>query len=204
MLVIGLTGGIATGKSTVSSMFRDAGVPVICLDELSRLVVQPGSEGIRQIRDAFGGRVIDENGGLDRPAMGNVVFHDPLKRKELESIIHPLVAQEKNRLLEQFAAEGHGFAVVDIPLLYEVNWDKHCDMVVVVYAPKEVQKERLMERDGLSPEEAQARLDAQMSIEEKRGRADHVIFNAEGIEHTRSQVRRFLRVMGRRGPSEEA
>lgn len=199
MLVVGLTGGIATGKSTVSAMMRESGVPVICLDELSREVVQPGTEGLAEIRRVFGDSVVDPEGGLDRAAMASIVFNDSEKRALLESIIHPRVAQEKKRRIERYEDEGRRLVVVDIPLLFEVGWQDKCDVIVVVYSPKSIQEERLVQRDGISRKDARLRLDAQMSIEEKRNRADFVIDNSGTPEETREQVERTLRKMNSLG-----
>ena len=184
MLIVGLTGGIASGKSTVSRMFGDAGVPVICLDQLAHEVVKPGSPTIDDIRKVFGDEVIDEAGGLDRKAMARVVFNNDIKRKQLESIIHPKVGEEKDRRVRLFKKQGHVMVIVDVPLLYEVGWETGCDLVVVVYTTRAVQEQRLMERDGLSEHEAKLRLDAQMSIEEKRRRADFVIDNTGSMQET--------------------
>ncbi|MEW6532850.1 MAG: dephospho-CoA kinase [Thermodesulfobacteriota bacterium] len=192
MLVVGLTGGIASGKSTVSRMFKEAEVPVICLDELAREVVKPGSSALEQIRNEFGDAVLDSDGCLDRNAMARLVFADPEKRKRLEAIIHPRVGQEKNRIASELERAGHDLVVVDVPLLYEVGWDQSCDVVVVVYAPGEVQEQRLRERDGLTEKDAHSRLGAQGPIDEKRDRADLVIDNTGSLEDTRAQFRDVL------------
>lgn len=192
MLVVGLTGGIASGKSTVSQMIEEAGVPVICLDELSHEAVRPGKPALADIRREFGEQVIGENGELDRTSMAEVVFKDERKRKVLESIIHPRVAEEKAERITALEKQGHKVVVVDVPLLYEVHWDRHCDLVVVVYTPREDQERRLVIRDGLSLEEARLRLDAQMPIEEKKRRADLVIDNSGTKGQTRAQVEQVL------------
>jgi dephospho-CoA kinase len=192
MLIIGLTGGIASGKSTVSLMFEDAGAPVICLDRLAHEAVEPGAPAIDDIRKAFGDEVIDEAGGLDRKAMAGVVFNDDAKRKQLESIIHPRVREEKDRRVRELEKQGQFMVIVDVPLLYEVQWDKSCDLVVVVYASRDVQEQRLIERDGLSEHEAKLRLNAQMSIEEKKNRADFIIDNTGGMQETRDRFDELL------------
>jgi dephospho-CoA kinase len=188
MIVVGLTGGIASGKSTVAQMFREAGIPVICADELAHDAVRPGKPALEDIRRAFGQEVLDDSGQLDRPAMARIVFRDPDRRSVLESIIHPRVAEEQHRRIAELEREGHAVVVVDVPLLYESNWEKAFDLVVVVYVPRSSQEERLMVRDGLSVEDVRARLDAQMSIEEKEGRADRVVDNSGGVQHTHRQV----------------
>lgn len=193
MLIVGLTGGIASGKSTVSELFEQAGVPVLCLDELAREAVAPSAPALDDIRRIFGDEFIDGEGGLDREAMARLVFRDEGKRKLLESIIHPRLAQEVDNRIEQLERQGHRMVVADVPLLYEIKWDLTCDLVVVVYVPEQIQEKRLMERDGVPLQDARARLEAQMSIEEKKKRADYVVDNTGDIAKTRDQVLGILR-----------
>jgi dephospho-CoA kinase len=188
MLVVGLTGGIASGKSTVSRIFGEAGIPVICADDLAHEVVKPGSAALDEIRRTFGDEFVDSDGALDRVAMARLVFRDKDKRKTLESIIHPRVEQERERLLQEFAAQGHSIVIVDVPLLYESGWEDSFDMIVLAYVSPEAQIERLIARDSLSPDEARSRLDAQMPIDEKKALAARVIDNTGSIERTREQV----------------
>lgn len=192
MIVVGLTGGIGSGKSTVSAMLREAGVPVVCADELAKKAVEKGSPALEEIRRTFGEGVIDAEGRLDRVAMAQVVFSDSSRRKTLESIIHPRVEEEKDRIVGQLYQEGHPIVAVDVPLLFESGWESGFDLIIVVYVPREVQEKRLIHRDGISKGEARARLDAQMPIEEKKGRADRVIDNSGSVEETREQVERVL------------
>jgi len=192
MLVVGLTGGIASGKSTVSRMFADQGIPVICADELARDAVRPGSDALEEIRSTFGEDVLDEHGGLDRAAMARLVFHNATKRKLLESIIHPRVAEEQQERLRRLELEGHRIAIIDVPLLYESGWEKAFDLVIVVYVPAEVQEHRLMARDKISREDARSRLDAQMPIEKKKKLADRVVDNTGGMKHTLDQVKSIM------------
>lgn len=192
MLVVGLTGGIASGKSTVSRMFEQAGIPVICADELAKEVVRPGSQGLAEIQRTFGSDILDEEGNLDREAMARLVFQNESKRKILESLIHPRVAEEQNKRLTALEDQGQSVAIVDIPLLYEVGWERFVDLVIVVYIPRHIQEERLMNRDGMSAGDARSRLDAQMSIEEKKRRADRVIDNRTTVERTRRQVENLV------------
>lgn len=192
MLVVGLTGGIASGKSTVSRIFQEAGVPVICADELAREAVQPGAAALEKIRREFGAGVIDAEGGLDRVRMAEVVFQDRSKREALENIIHPEVAAQKDRRIEQLTRSGHSLAIVDVPLLYEKGWEGQFDLVIVVHVPRAIQERRLVERDHMSPDEARSRLDAQMPIDDKKARAHSVIDNSGSPERTREQVTRLL------------
>jgi dephospho-CoA kinase len=192
MLVVGLTGGISSGKTTVSKMIEQEGIPVICADELARKVVEPGSPGLDEIRRRFGDEVVDSQGRLDRAAMARLVFADSSLRKTLELIIHPRVEEERDRRIQQLARQGHAVAVVDVPLLFEAGWQDAFDLIVVVYVPREIQERRLIARDGISTEEARARLDAQMPIERKRDLADRSIDNSESMDKTRRQLERIL------------
>ncbi len=204
MLVVGLTGGIASGKSTVSRMFEQAGIPVICSDELAREVVRPGSQGLAEIRRIFGNAVLDDEGKLDREAMARLVFQDRSKRNILESIIHPRVAEEQNKRLRTLERQGHSIVVVDVPLLYETGWEQFVDLVVVVYAPRHVQEERLVNRDGMSVDDARSRLDAQMPIDEKRRLADRLVDNGNTLEHTRRQVESVIEELKEAAGSKQA
>ncbi len=192
MLVVGLTGGIASGKSTVGRMFRDYGIPVICADELARKAVEPGSSGLKEILRVFGNGVLNAEGNLDRAAMAKIVFQDPGARKLLESIVHPVVSEIKERTLKGMESLGHEIVVVDVPLLYESSWEKDFDFIIVAYVPKDVQEKRLMRRDNMSREEALTRLRAQMNIEEKKRLADRAIDNTGDPEQTRLQVENLL------------
>ncbi len=188
MLVVGLTGGIASGKSTVSLMFREAGIPVICADELAHEVVKPGSAALDKIRQTFGDEFIDSEGNLNRAAMARLVFKDKNKRQDLESIIHPRVAEEQGKLIRQFAVQGHNIVVVDVPLLYESGLEDSFDMILVAYVPPEVQIQRLIARDQVTDKEARSRLDAQLPIDKKKKLAGRIIDNTGPVEHTREQV----------------
>jgi dephospho-CoA kinase len=192
MLIVGLTGGIASGKSTVSEMFRESGAAVICFDELAHAVVEPGRPALEDIRRIFGEEFITPEGGLDREVMATAVFRNQGKRKQLEAIIHPRIAEEVQNRVAEFERQGHFMVVQDVPLLYEIQYERRCDCVVVVYVPREVQKQRLISRDGMSPEDASSRLDAQMPIEDKRARADYLVDNSGDLESTREQVDRIL------------
>ena len=195
MLVVGLTGGIASGKSTVSRMFREAGIPVICADDLAHEAVKPGSDALDEIRRTFGDEFVDSAGNLNRAAMARLVFQDKTERKTLESIIHPRVAEEQGRLLQEFATQGHNIVIVDVPLLYESGQKDFFDMIVVAYVPPEIQIGRLIARDNLSREEAMSRLDAQMPIDEKKSLAGVVIDNTGTVEFTRKQVLEVIKEM---------
>jgi dephospho-CoA kinase len=191
-LTVGLTGGIASGKSAVSNIFRDHGIPVICADELAREVVKPGSNGLKEITNVFGDSVINPDGELNRPELARIVFSDPAKRKILESIIHPRVSREKERLAKDYMRQGANIVIVDVPLLFEAGWETAFDLVILVYAPRKLQKKRLLQRDKISPDEASSRLRAQMDIESKKTLADIIIDNGGSLEETEKQVSNII------------
>ncbi len=178
MRVVGLTGGIASGKSTFAAALRARGVPVVDADALARAAVAPGSPALAEIARAFGPGVLAPDGGLDRKKMGALVFADPEARRRLEAITHPAVRAAMAEETARLAAAGHDLAFYDTPLLYEVGLDRALDSVVVVWAPPHVQRARLVARDGLSTADADARIAAQLPIDEKAARADFVVENA--------------------------
>ncbi|HHY45272.1 MAG TPA: dephospho-CoA kinase [Firmicutes bacterium] len=201
--VIGLTGGIASGKSTVSETLRDLGARIIDADAITREIQAPGSDALREIREVFGDRVIAPDGTLDRRELGRIVFSSEGARRMLNSIIHPRVINRTKDILremsESAAKEGPvPIAVVDAPLLLEAGADAVVDEVWVVALPREQQAERLMKREGYSAEEAFSRIDSQMPLEEKEKRADYVIDNSGTIEETREQVFTLWRSLERR------
>lgn len=191
-LIIGLTGGIASGKSTVSSMLVELGASLVDADRLAREVVLPGTPTLQAVIDAFGQAIVADDGSLDRKKLGEIVFADESARKRLESILHPAIRElMKERMNKLESDHPKGLVVVDVPLMYESSLASMFDEVMLVYVPANVQLERLMKRDGLSREQAQARLRAQMPIEQKREMADWIIDNSKGIEQTKAQVRQF-------------
>lgn len=185
MLDVGLTGSVASGKSTVAEVWREAGVPVVSADELARRVVEPGTVGLRRVVEAFGEGVLNEDGSLDRAALRNRVFRDEEERRRLEEILHPLIAERRARWMEEVEKEGAPLAVAEIPLLFEAGLEEDFDVVVVVDAPAEERLRRLMYDRGLEEEEARRMMDAQMEAEEKRRRADFVLDNEGDIADLR-------------------
>ena len=183
---VGLTGGIASGKSTVSAMLRELGAVVIDADQLARDVVAPGTPGLAAVVEEFGPGVLTETGELDRPAVGRIVFADEAARKRLEAIVHPLVFEEITRL-ESDAPQG-AVVVHDIPLLAESGRAESFDAVVVVDAPPELQLSRMVEDRGWSREDAESRMAAQASREDRLAIATHVIENEGTLEELRAQV----------------
>lgn len=188
MKLIGLTGGIASGKSTVGAMLTERGYPVVCADVIAREVVAPGSAGLEAIVEAFGEGVLLEDGSLNRPALGAIIFKDASARERLNAIVHPLVQGGMAMRLMALGQEGHDLIFADIPLLYEARNPKDFDAVVVVWVDGETQLKRLMARDGSDEDAASARIKSQMSLDEKRGRGDHIIDNRGAISDTKAQV----------------
>jgi dephospho-CoA kinase len=183
---VGLTGGVASGKSTVSALLAELGAVVIDADLLAREVVAPGTDGLAEIVEAFGPGVLTPDGQLDRPAVGDIVFADEEKRRVLEAIIHPRV-RERGRLLEADAPEG-AVVVHDIPLLVETGQPSHFDAVVVVDVPVELQVQRMVELRGMSVADAQARIAAQATRDERLAAATHVIDNTGTLEDLEVRV----------------
>ncbi|MGG0814732.1 dephospho-CoA kinase [Paenibacillus alvei] len=189
---IGLTGGIASGKSTVSRLLVERGALLVDADKIAREVVLPGSPVLEQIAVHFGSDMLLEDGSLNRKRLGELVFASETSRKQLESITHPAIRQEIQRQTRQFEQEHpERLVVVDIPLLYESGLAELFDSIVVVYVPRSVQLQRLMERDGWNEKEAEQRLNAQWSMEKKRDLADIVIDNSGSLQDTIMQVDRF-------------
>ena len=190
MLIVGLTGGIASGKSTVAGMFDTEGARLISLDEISRKVVQPGTAGWEEILNVFGKKTANDDGTINRKKLGDIIFSDPEQRKRLEDILHPKIHQEQVRQVKDILRhDENAIVIIDIPLLIEVRKQESVDKVILVYVPAEMQLNRLVKRDGLSVEEAQKRISAQDPIESKRKYAHYIIDNQGSLESTRQQVK---------------
>ncbi|OSD08469.1 CoaE-domain-containing protein, partial [Trametes coccinea BRFM310] len=193
MLVVGLTGGIATGKSTVSSLLRAHNVPIIDADVLARKVVEPGTPALAAIARAFGPEhVLRADGTLDRAALGALVFADEGKRRVLNAIVHPAVRREMFWGVLRCWWRGERVCVLDVPLLIEGGLWKWVAKVVVVYCSAEIQLQRLMKRDNSSREDASARLNAQLPIAEKVQYADVVIDNSGSLRDLERQVEQLV------------
>ncbi|PTX63195.1 dephospho-CoA kinase [Melghirimyces profundicolus] len=188
-MTLGLTGGIATGKSTVSNMLRVRGAAIVDADRVAREVVEPGTEGSREVRKRFGDGVFHVDGKLDRKALREVIFRDPDAREDLNRILHPLIVrrmEEEVRRARKTDAERP--VVLDVPLLIEENLLWMVDTVVLVYIPEPLQLKRLMEREGITTEEARRMIRAQMPIDEKKKFADVLIDNSGTLTETERQV----------------
>lgn len=185
---IGLTGGIATGKSTVSGLFLGRGIPVIDADEIARRVVRKSSPGLQRVVQAFGPEVLGLDQELDRMKMGNLVFGRPEKLQLLESIIHPLVQEEVRRERQRLELEAvHSFAIYDVPLLYEKNLENQFDGVIVVGCSDQIQLDRLMARNHLSLEQAKLRIKSQMPLEKKKFMATWYLDNSGSLSDLQKQ-----------------
>lgn len=188
-LIVGVTGGIASGKSTVSRMLEETGAPAVDFDVLARQVVEPGKPAFKEIIAFFGERVLQSDGRLDRKKLGGIVFADEDKRKALENMTHPRIVEAfLDQVAEIARRDPHAIIQAVVPLLFEVNLQHLVHKVLLVYIPREMQIERLMKRDGISREAAQNILKAQLPIEEKPAHADFVIHNEGTLEETRRQV----------------
>ena len=188
MKLVGLTGGVGSGKSTVAEMMRELGAQVVDADEATHAVYEPGSPGFDAVVREFGGEYV-EGGHIDRSRLGELVFHDADARRRLNSIVHPLVRDWMAQRTAEAAERGAEVVVQDVPLLFENGLERLFSTVVLVYAPEEVQVERLVSARGFTPERAHAMIAAQMPIESKRGLAHHVINNSGAREETQAQVR---------------
>jgi dephospho-CoA kinase len=186
--LVGLTGGIASGKTTVAKIMKRLGAAIVDADALSREVVEPGRDAWKAIVDTFGAEVLRPDQTLDRQKLRAVIFNNSTARKKLESIIHPRVRALAEERINQQAAAGYELVVYEVPLLFEGNLHEWLRPVVLVACDADVQRQRLQQRDRLTPEEAQKHIDAQMSLEEKRRLADYVIENDGDLESLERQV----------------
>jgi len=209
-VVIGLTGGIGSGKSTVARVLREQGATVIDADAIVHELQEPGMPMVAELARAFGPGILDASGALDRKALGAIVFRDETARQRLEALVHPAVGVEFGRRLAAAIAAGAKLVVLDIPLLFEGRASGRGSAAkmdvaatVVVWVPESVQIERQIQRDGCSRDEAVSRVQAQLSLDRKRDLADHVIDNAGSLAETERQVRALYRelVGGLRPPA---
>lgn len=195
MPTIGITGGPATGKSTVTALLRERGAVTVSADQIAREILAPGTTALGRVVERFGAAVLHPDGSLDRARLGRLVFDDPQARRDLEHITHPEILRALQLRLERLRAENppDTLIVAEVPLLYEVGIESWFDRVVVVTAPEELQMARLQQRDGLTRDEALARIRAQMPLAEKVSRADIVIVNDGKEEALRSAANLLAR-----------
>lgn len=185
---IGLTGGIATGKSTVSALFKALGIPVLCADEAAHAVTLPGERAYAKIVKSFGRGIVNPNGTLDRTALAAIVFSDATRRAKLESIVHPEVRRRLNLEITRLKRAREPIVILDIPLLFETSWDVFCDATICVVTPRESQIERLVKNRKMSRRDALARIGAQMPLRDKARFADYVLKNDGTKAALRKQV----------------
>ncbi|MEC0303865.1 dephospho-CoA kinase [Terribacillus saccharophilus] len=190
-IVIGLTGGIASGKSTVSDLFKEYNIPVVDADIVAREVVEPGEPALAGIVDAFGSDILLPDGALDRQKLGGIIFQDQEKREILNSIVHPVVRARMTADRDRLKT-GYPAVVLDIPLLFEGSQLHLVDKVVVVNVDPSIQLERLMQRNNLTEQDALDRINSQMSLADKAARADAVIDNNGSRDETREQLEKLL------------
>jgi dephospho-CoA kinase len=191
-MIIGLTGSIASGKSTVSKMLKEKGFPIVDADEIARLVVEPGSPVLVEISRIFGQEIVHNDGSLNREKLGARIFGNAEERQKLNSIIHPAIRKEMLRQKEQWISMGSNTVILDIPLLFESKLQSYVDKIIVVSVTPEIQKERLIARNVLSEEEADARIRSQLPIKEKELSADAVLRNNGTVEETEIQLTEVL------------
>lgn len=192
MLAVGLTGGIACGKTVIRRRFEAQGVPTLDADRVVHGLFAPGTEVTQAVGARFGANVLAADGSVDRKALGAIVFQDAAARESLEAIVHPKVFEAIETFLDNSRHQSADIAVVDAALMVETTSYERYDRIVVAYCPPEVQQQRLMTRDGLSREQSQRRIDAQMPVEEKRDLADYVIDTSGTLEQTLQQTDKVL------------
>ncbi|GAE27913.1 dephospho-CoA kinase [Halalkalibacter wakoensis JCM 9140] len=191
-MLIGLTGGIASGKSTVSSIIKSKGIPIIDADQIAREVVEPGSKTLQEIVKHFGQGILNEDGTLARKKLGAIIFNQPKERQTLNQMIHPAVRQRMQEQKEKFMEAGEKTIVFDIPLLYESDLFHLVEKVLLVYVDETTQLRRLMQRDQAGEDDAKSRMASQMPLVQKRERADAIIDNSGTIEETIKQLENIL------------
>lgn len=192
MFKLGLTGGIATGKTTISNYLKTKGIPVLDADEYARKVVEPGTPGLTDIVNTFGKQVLQSDGSLNRKLLGQIIFNDMTARQKLNDITHPQIQQMMTDELQKLAKGKTPLVILDIPLLLENHNIAGADAIMVVTVPESIQLNRLMQRNNLTKEEAQRRIDAQMPLSEKEKLADFIVDNSGTIANTLTQVDKVI------------
>lgn len=203
ILKIGLTGGIGSGKSTVSAMLRDEGIQIVDADKISRGVLSSHPEIINKIKDTFGENYFDEDGNFLRRKMGELIFSNCEKKREYEAILMPYIIEDIFNEIEEYDNRGEEMCIIDAPTLIENNLHQAMDLVIVIVIMKELQISRVMARDEFSREEALCRIDSQMATEEKIKYADYIIDNGDTLEYTKFQIQTILKELkGIRGEND--
>lgn len=194
-LRIGITGGIACGKSTISNWLKQWGYPVIDADVISRQVMKKNEQAFLPVVSEFSKEILDENGEINRMKLAEMIFTDKEKRNRLNEIVHPIIHKEIERLYQEYQTLGKEMIFFDIPLLFEGEMNIDLDYVVVVAISKELQLKRLVERNGYSTAHALDRIKSQMSVEEKKRHADFVIDNEGSLENTENQLIKVIEIL---------
>lgn len=198
MIKLGLTGGIGSGKSTVSRILRTKGIPIIDADKIARDIFVIHPELLDEIRKEFGEEFFDEDGNLLRRKLGNLIFSDDSKRKKLESMTVPVIIDEINKRINDLENRNRKMCIIDAPTLIESGFYKHVDKVILVYVDLNTQMERIMRRDGFSISEAESRIKAQMTLDDKKKYADYIIDNTRDLSYLKTQVEKILSTIFRR------
>ncbi|WP_319003473.1 dephospho-CoA kinase [Bacillus shivajii] len=191
-MIIGLTGGIATGKSTVANMMEKMGLPIIDADQIARQVVEPGAKAHEEIIQTFGEVILREDRTIDRKKLGAIIFNDESKRSALNAIVHPAVRAEMKMQANKYFYEGYQSVVMDIPLLIESELHHMVDKILLVYVHQDIQLERLVARDQAGTEDAKSRIQSQLPIDEKKSHADAIIYNDKTLDKTKQQLTNIL------------
>lgn len=192
-MLIGLTGGIASGKSTVSSYLKELGASIIDADLIARAVLEKGQEGYKQVVDLFGDAILEnKTKEINRSRLATIIFNNNQMKKKLEGITHPIIIKEIFKKIEEYQEDSR-IIILDAPLLFEVGLDKDVDLTLLVYIDRDTQLKRLIKRDKLSKEEAEKRIDSQLSLEKKRQMAEIIIDNSQGKTELKLQVEDFWR-----------
>ncbi|PIC67701.1 dephospho-CoA kinase [Sporosarcina sp. P21c] len=191
-MIIGLTGSIASGKSTVANMLREKGYPIVDADVIAREVVEPGSPLLDKIQQTFGEEVVREDGTLNREQLGAIIFGDEVKRRQLNELMHPAIRGRMISQREDYVTQGYQTVIMDIPLLFESKLQEYVEKIVVVSVTKQIQKQRLMARNEWTEQEAAARIASQLDLNIKEQGADAVIYNNDTLEETEKQLDAIL------------
>ena len=194
MYIIGITGGIACGKSMVSYELSKYGSKIISADNIAHWQMEPGGEIYESYINHFGKQILTEDGQLDRKKIGSIVFNDKSELEWINQTTHPIILKYIRERLVKYQNSGISLVVLDVPLLYEVGWENECDEVWVVYLKHNRQLERLIERNNLTEEEAESRIKVQMSVKEKRRMADRIIDNNGYRKTTRKQIKKIMKL----------
>ncbi|PID03979.1 MULTISPECIES: dephospho-CoA kinase [unclassified Sporosarcina] len=191
-MIIGLTGSIASGKSTVANMLREKGYPIVDADVIAREVVEPGSPLLDKIQRTFGKEVLREDGTLNREQLGAIIFGNQKKRQQLNELMHPAIRGRMVNQKEDYLTQGYQTVIMDIPLLFESRLQDYVEKIIVVSVTKQIQKQRLMARNEWTEAEADARIASQLDMDSKEQGADAVIYNNETLDETEKQLDAIL------------